>query len=162
MPLNIDINQILLHFFNFVILFAISYFLLYSPVKKFMDGRKKYFEDMDKEASDKLKEAEEVKASYEKKLNEAEEEAKAIKAKATEDAGKKYSEIIESANSDAEKIVSDAKKEAHALHDKILNDAKAQIGEIVNEFAEKVAMGEASQEMYDSFLNAAKKDSDNE
>ena len=38
-PLNIDWQQILLHLLNFVILFAILYFLLYDPVKKFMDKR---------------------------------------------------------------------------------------------------------------------------
>lgn len=34
MPLNMDWQQILLHLLNFVILFAILYFLLYEPVKK--------------------------------------------------------------------------------------------------------------------------------
>ena len=49
-PLNIDWQQILLHLFNFVILFAVLYFLLYSPVKKFMDERQKQFADFENEA----------------------------------------------------------------------------------------------------------------
>ena len=42
MPLNIDFQQIFLHLFNFVVLFAILYFLLYKPVKNFMDQRVAY------------------------------------------------------------------------------------------------------------------------
>ena len=44
-PLNIDWRQILLHLFNLVILFLILYFLLYNPVKKFMEKRKKLYEE---------------------------------------------------------------------------------------------------------------------
>ena len=36
-PLNIDFSQILLHLFNVVILFAILYFLIYKPVRNFME-----------------------------------------------------------------------------------------------------------------------------
>ena len=36
MPLNIDLQQICLHLFNFTLLLAILYFLLYQPVKDFM------------------------------------------------------------------------------------------------------------------------------
>ena len=46
-PLNIDWQQILLHLLNFVILFAILYFLLYDPVKKFMDKRCEYYKNID-------------------------------------------------------------------------------------------------------------------
>ena len=41
-PLNINFQQILLHLLNFVILAGGLYFLLYGPVKKFMDGRQKH------------------------------------------------------------------------------------------------------------------------
>ena len=40
MPLNINIQQIVLHALNFVILFGALYFLLYKPVKSYMDGRR--------------------------------------------------------------------------------------------------------------------------
>lgn len=50
MPLNIDLVQILLHLLNFVILFAIMYFLLYNPIKKFTDKRIEYYKKLDEEA----------------------------------------------------------------------------------------------------------------
>ncbi len=49
-PLNLDWQQILLHLLNFVILFAILYFLLYKPVKNFIEKRRKAYEDIDNEA----------------------------------------------------------------------------------------------------------------
>ena len=49
-PLNIDWQQILLHLFNFLILFGGLYLLLYRPVKAFMDKRTAYYADMDAEA----------------------------------------------------------------------------------------------------------------
>ena len=55
-PLNIDWQQILLHLFNFAILFAILYFLLYKPVKDFMAKREEYYKNMDaEEYRDKIK-----------------------------------------------------------------------------------------------------------
>ena len=38
-PLNIDWQQILLHFFNFSILVGGLYLLLFKPVKRFMEKR---------------------------------------------------------------------------------------------------------------------------
>ena len=39
MPLNINFQQVFLHMLNFALLFGAMYFLLYKPVKKFMDSR---------------------------------------------------------------------------------------------------------------------------
>ena len=75
MPLNINIQQILLHMFNFVLLFGILYFLLYKPVKDFMEKRKHEYEECDKRAHDDMKDAAALKADYEKKLADADEAA---------------------------------------------------------------------------------------
>ena len=69
MPLNIDIVQILLHMLNFVILAGGLTLLLFKPVKKFMEDRKKYFEDKEKEIADGLEKNESLKAEYEEKLS---------------------------------------------------------------------------------------------
>ena len=42
-PLNIDWQQILLHFFNFSILVGGLYLLLFKPVKSFMEKREKHY-----------------------------------------------------------------------------------------------------------------------
>lgn len=52
LPLNIDWQQILLHLLSFLILAVGLTFLIYRPVKKFLDNRKKRFEDMEKDIAE--------------------------------------------------------------------------------------------------------------
>ena len=54
MPLNINLQQILLHALNFVILFGALYFLLYRPVKTYMDGRRAHYAKLDEDAKSAL------------------------------------------------------------------------------------------------------------
>ena len=78
-PLNIDWQQILLHLFNFTILFGALYILLYKPVKDFMEGREAHYADMDSRAEQALADAETSKASYEKKERDFDEEVRTEK-----------------------------------------------------------------------------------
>ena len=63
-PLNVDWQQILLHLFNFIILFGGLWLLLYKPVKNFMAKREAYYKDMDKAAAEKLAAAENEQQKY--------------------------------------------------------------------------------------------------
>ena len=74
MPLNINLQQILLHALNFVILFGAMYFLLYKPVKDYMESRKAHYVKMDEDAKAALAEAEQTKAQYAEQLKAADEE----------------------------------------------------------------------------------------
>ena len=62
-PLNIDWQQILLHFFNFSILVGGLYLLLFKPVKNFMDKREKHYADMESAAVAREKDTEALKAA---------------------------------------------------------------------------------------------------
>lgn len=74
MPLNINFQQVFLHMLNFALLFGAMYFLLYKPVKKFMDSRAQRYQKMDEDAKAALAQAEAAKAEYEKKLAGADDE----------------------------------------------------------------------------------------
>lgn len=74
MPLNINLQQILLHALNFVILFGALYFLLYKPVRDFMDSRKAHYEKMDADAKAALAQAEKTKEDFAAQLKGADEE----------------------------------------------------------------------------------------
>ena len=102
-PLNIDWRQILLHLLNLVILFLILYFLLYNPVKKFMEKRKKYYEDQDAESKNKLADAEAKQKAYEGLLN---------KAAVLKKAGAQADEIKKRAEEQAKEALSDVITEA--------------------------------------------------
>ena len=72
--MNIDFQQILLHLFNFSILSFGLYLLLFKPVQSFMEKREHTYLDMHHKAETELKEAEELKAAYEKHLETVEAE----------------------------------------------------------------------------------------
>ena len=163
MPLNINFQQIFLHMFNFVLLFGIAYFLLYNPIKKFMEKRQDYYKDLDKQAQDKLAEAENVKKAYEEKNARCQEEIKEMKADATLEASAKREGIVAQAHKEADRIVADAKAKASREHDIMIADTKREIESIVAD-AEKSMIGKRSvSEEYDSFLDAVdKKGTENE
>ena len=52
MPLNIDLLQILLHAFNFLILAGGLSLILFKPVEKFLNERKEYYENAEKEITE--------------------------------------------------------------------------------------------------------------
>ena len=94
LPLNIDIQQILLHLFNFTILFGALYFLLYSPVVKFMKQREDYYKDLEDKAKANVDDTQKTKEEYEAKLAKADEEIKVIKTEAGEAAEKEHERIV--------------------------------------------------------------------
>lgn len=73
-PLNIDWQQILLHLMNFVILAGGLYFLLYKPVKAFMDKRAAYYQEQADQAAQTTQAAQQLKADYEARLSAADDE----------------------------------------------------------------------------------------
>lgn len=153
-PLNIDFQQILLHFFNVVILFAILYFLVYKPVKKFMDKRQKEYQDMEDQATGKVREAEELKASYEEKLLSAEDEIRKMRSDASKEAADQAHSIEEDARAAARKILENARIQAENEKEKILGSAGDQVARLAKEAASK-AIFENPSEAYDSFLKTA-------
>ena len=81
-PLNVDWQQILLHWMNLAILTGGLYFLLYKPVKGFIAKREEHYRQLDEQAAQKLAEAERVHAEYQAKLDGAEDEIHQARAKA--------------------------------------------------------------------------------
>ncbi len=74
-PLNIDWQQILLHLFNFVLLAGGLYFLLYAPVRNFMEKRTGDIAAKEKVAAEKEANAAALEAEYSRRLDEAKAEA---------------------------------------------------------------------------------------
>ena len=161
-PLNIDWQQILLHLFNFTILFGVLYFLLYSPVKNFMQNRQRYFEDLDEQSKSDLKDAENLKAEYEKKLQTAEGEIAEMKKSALREAEEAAKLTVEESKQEAEKLIKDAKVGIEKEREKILSKAKSEISDIVASAVEKVVANPDTTIAYDTFLDAAKRGDLNE
>lgn len=158
MPLNIDFLQILLHLLNFTLLFAGLYFLLYKPVKQFMQKREEHYKEMQTAADDMLQNAQQSKAEYETKLREIDEEIAAKKRANAIEMEKVRREKTEAAVQEAAKILEDAKAEGRAVRDQIVSGARSQITEMVEEIARKTLISEDESTTYDAFLDAAERD----
>ena len=155
MPLNIDWQQILLHLFNVTLLFAVLYFLLYSPIKKFMQKRSEHFLEMEREAERKLADADAVKKEQEEKQVRFDEEMAGVRSKIEAEARDSAEKTLADAKKEAEKILEANKANAQREKEKILQEASAQISEMAVEAAKKVVM-ESTSGAYDSFLDSAK------
>ena len=142
-PLNIDWQQILLHFFNFSILVGGLYLLLFKPVKSFMAKREKHYADMESAAVAREKDTEELKAEMAKREAAFDTELEEKRAAA--------------AKAQADKILSDAKSAAENERQKIVAEANREAVAIAEEAMEKLLAKETSR-AYDSFVNAAEEE----
>ncbi len=152
MPLNIDWKQILLHLFNLVLLFCILFFLLYKPVKDFMDKRLNAYKQADDETKRKLAEAEETRAFYQARLDKADEEIAFKKDEADKENLFQREKCLLEAQKQAEKIVEDAKAAGEEEKQKIVDSARDDIVETVETVCEKMLLSSDVSASFDSFL----------
>ena len=155
MPLNIDWQQILLHLFNFAILAVGLYLLLYKPVKKFMDNRTRYYEDLDNEAKEKLKTAEEKRELYESRLTNVESEIREKRAKAAKETEQVAAMQLQSAKNEAKQIVEKSKETAEHESSKIIKDAQVEITKLAIAATEKLVA--QSSDTIDQFISVTER-----
>ncbi len=154
-PLNIDWQQILLHLFNFCLLFDGLWLLLYKPVKGFMQKRTEYYSQMQQEAEKKLAAATKREKEYDARLQNAEQEISDLKSNAVLQANQTAEGIVADANAQREKILNDAKKAADAEKEKAVQEANLQIEGLVEGAIQKMLNTDGGVE---EFLNSAGKE----
>ncbi len=154
LPLNIDLQQILLHLFNFVILAGGLYLLLYKPVKDFMDKRAAYYENLDREAKAKLKEAEELNSNYREQLEAVDKEIAQKRAQAEKELQDQCDSELQSTREQAAKLIATAQAEAEQERERILSDAQNEIAGMAIAATQKLLYRSVS-ETYDQFLAGA-------
>ena len=150
MPLNIDWQQILLHWMNLAILTGILYFLLYKPVKQFMAKREEYYKGLEQQASDKIAQAEQLKTEYQSKLDAAEEEIHQARAKAQA----AVQQSVEEQMAQAKQIVAKAKEEAASSREQIIRESQRELRELTVAAVKKLTV-KADTDLFDQFLNLA-------
>ena len=148
--------SILLHTVNALILFVALYFLLYKPVKKFLDKRNagiaQTLSDADKSLSD-------AKAEYDlahEKNNSAQTEANALLKDSAKQAKGRAEVIIADANEQATLIIDAAKKEAETIFESAREAMADEAAALSVEIASKILSREISldehRQMIDEFL----------
>lgn len=157
-PLNIDWQQILLHLLNFAILAGGLYFLLYAPVKKFMEQRTQHYKDMEAQAEKLRQEAEALKAQREDQLRTLEQELQEKRMAAQEELRRSTEQQRQSAEKAADAVLAEAKKAAERCKAKAMQDSQKELQELAVTIAQKLAL-EPGDSVIDRFLDAAEKES---
>ena len=153
MPLNIDFQQILLHLFNFVILGGGLYFLLYKPVRSFMEEREKRISSQLDEAKKQKEEAEALKADYQKQMADAHQLIKAHEQEAEARIEMERRTIERDAKKQAAEYLKTARAEAEKERELMMEEAKKEIRQLASEATEKLVRSSIGS-VYDEFLDA--------
>lgn len=157
MPLNIDWQQILLHWMNLAILTGGLYFLLYKPVKDFMAKREAHYRSLDEEASAKLAEAERIKEECQAKLDGADEEIRQMKAKSQQAVQKSAEEQLAQAQEQARQIVAHAQMEAENSRERVLKESQRELRKLAAQATKQLAF---HADPFDQFLDLAEEEDD--
>ena len=152
MPLNIDWQQILLHWMNLAILTGGLYLLLYKPVKNFMAKREEHYRQMGEQAERQLAEAERVRVEYQSKLDGVEEEIRQSRAKAQRAAQQERETQLAQAKEEAHQIVARAHSEAERSRDRVMRDSQRELRKLAVQATQKMAF---KGDPFDQFLDLA-------
>lgn len=151
-PLNVDPQQILLHWMNLAILTGGLYFLLFKPVKQFMEKREAHYRELDRQTADKLAQAERLKADCQAKLDRADEEIRQERARAQQAAAQSAQEQLDQAQEQAQRIIAKAKTEAEQSRARALRESQKEMRELAARAAKKLAARPGG-DFFDQFLD---------
>ena len=143
--------------FNLIILGFGLYYILYKPVKAFMDKREAYYKDLDDSANKKNEDANKLLKEYQDKLVKADEEIKDKKNIAMKELDDKVNSELNKAKEDAKRIVEDAKAQGQKKHDELVESANKDICDLAIKATSKL-VDKTLDDSYDEFLLAVKKE----
>ena len=152
MPLNIDLQQILLHWMNLAILTGGLYLLLYKPVKDFMTKREEHYRQLDEQAAEKLAQAERVQAEYQARLDGADEEIHQARARAQQAIQQSTEDQLAKAREQARQIVAHAQTEAEHSRERALRESQRELRKLAAQATRKLAF---HADPFDQFLDLA-------
>lgn len=150
---NIEPATFIMMLINIGILYFVMKKFLFKPVNEFMEKRRQGIENSIKDAENKVKEAEEYKATYLEKLNNAENERKEIIDKAVSNANLKADNIVKEAKTEAVAIREKAEKDIELERKKAYNEVKSEISAIAIMAAGKVLESEVDEKKNSELVN---------
>ncbi|MGN0160797.1 MAG: F0F1 ATP synthase subunit B [Lachnospiraceae bacterium] len=156
--LRIDIN-LLFTVINLLVLFVALRIFLFKPVQKIIDARQQEADKQFADAENRKKEADAVKAQYEKYVEDVEAEKGRIISDAKKSADEEYRRIVDEARMEAEEVKKDAVKDAQNEKDRIIRDVENEIAGMVVDAASRMVASkngaETDSALLDKFLGKA-------
>ena len=162
MPLGIDFLQILLHLFNVIILFGGLYFLLFGPVKKFMDQREEHYRQLDEEKNQALADAQQMKDDYDKQLQASADQILVERQKATREIQELRRQKVTEAQEEARRIIKKAEGEGSRRKEEIVAGAREEISNLIADAADKLLLDGDTDDFYDAFLDEVERGAEHE
>ena len=128
-------ENILLHIANMVILFVIVRFLVYKPMRKFMDARSGRIAASLEEAKQAHEEADALREQSQGIMAEAEEKARALSLEITGTANEAARAMTENARAESRAMVEKAREEIREEHDRAMADLQGEVVDLAAEMA---------------------------
>ena len=139
---GLDVSKVpfdlIINILNIIIMFVIVRFLVYKPVRKFMDSRTAKLNEQSRIAKEQLTEAQELKESYNEMIRLQEEQSEELLRKAKEDAEKQAAEITDTAKKKADKMIKDAQNRIAAREEESVLSMQDKIIDLSLNIAEKI------------------------
>ena len=162
---GLDVSKVpfdlIINILNIIIMFVIVRFLVYKPVRKFMDSRTAKLNEQSRIAKEQLTEAQELKESYNAMIRLQEEQSEELLRKAKEDAEKQAAEITDAARKKADKMIKDAQDRIAAreeesvlsMQDKIIDLSLNIAAKILDEKIDDDKNRKLAEKFFNSELN---------
>ena len=138
---NLHMGDVILHIVNMVILFVIVRFLVYKPLRKFMNARSERIAASLEEARQAREDAEALRAQREQKIAQAEEDARARSLEITGAANEAARAMTEDAKTESRAILEKAQAEARAERDRAMAGLQGEVIDLAAEMAAQILKG---------------------
>ena len=131
-------KDLLINILNIIILFVIVKALVYKPVKKFLDARKKRINDAKNEMEEKTKQAQEKLDEYNAMLAESKDKRAEIIGEAERTAKENSVKITENAKESAGAIIAKAQSDIEAEHTAMLNSLQGEVAGLAVDISKQI------------------------
>lgn len=143
---------------NVLILYVFLKYVLFIPVRKLLEERKKRLDDQNARAAADSAEAQKLKAEYEQRILEAGREADNILGESRREMIKKEQEVLDDAKTRAADIMSAARSEASKDFEAAQSSVRDEVKDIASAMAARVTNQKVDRPVDDALLNEALKE----
>lgn len=143
---------------NVLILYVFLKYVLFIPVRKLLEERKKRLDDQNARAAADTAEAQKLKAEYEQRILEANREADNILGESRREMIKKEQEVLDDAKTKAADIMSVARSEASKDFEAAQSSVRDEVKDIASAMAARVTNQKVDKPVDDALLNEALKE----
>ena len=143
---------------NVLILYVFLKYVLFIPVRKLLEERKKRLDDQNARAAADTAEAQKLKAEYEQRILEAGREADNILGESRREMIKEEQEVLDDAKTRAADIMSAARSEASKDFEAAQSSVRDEVKDIASAMAARVTNQKVDRPVDDALLNETLKE----